>query len=166
MLESTGTPDAPTPARWSELRRLAGNHELADLVFNSFWSGTLLPSDLPEAVADAWTMESAPEGRLHTDEWLELFDAAGFVSDTPSTFAPTEPLRLYRGSSPARVTRMSWTSSPDVASAFAARHTAAGFAATVFQATVPPENVLGFFNSRSESEFVINTDGIRFSELT
>lgn len=61
------------------------------------WDGGKFLSDVPGAVAYAWSILEFPEGKLHRDLWLELFREAGYTRNGNPASRPSKPVQLYRG---------------------------------------------------------------------
>lgn len=130
----------------------------------------LLPSELRECLAFAWTATEFPSTALGKRDTLALFRAAGWMSDTvegdvnhPDAPArPSIPLRLWRGCGHRYQRGLAWTADPLSAGWFARRWHKGG---RMYQATVPPERLLACFNSRGEAEFVADVRGLVLTEV-
>src|SRR5262249_22437546 len=113
----------------------------------------------PSLVSDVWTSAEFPVQYIGVRRWREMFNAAGFVSDTGLP-APEKPLTVWRGAANGRGRGMSWTRDYDKAVWFASREALWGeHNPAVYEATVPPRAVLAMFmdpEGRKESEVVVN----------
>ncbi|MGD9890694.1 MAG: hypothetical protein AB7R89_29630 [Dehalococcoidia bacterium] len=118
---------------------------------------------LNRCLAEEWNMVEAPsiEG---TRRLVRLFRAADFVTDTPGTERPVEPITIYRGAGLRSKRGLSWTTDRDTAVWFATRWDAAD--RYVFTTTIAPRHVLGIFHDRQEREVVISPFGLRAIDET
>ncbi len=137
------------------LGRNAGTALLSDW----WYGGKLTRDDLHAVIGDVWSGAEWPAAALGQREWVSFFRIAGFVSDDGRP-VPTEPIKVYRGSTWGRRRGMSWTEDRARAEWFAARwnarETGAGL---VFETTVQPEAVLALLNAeggRKEAEVVVD----------
>lgn len=105
-----------------------------------------------------WTAAEFPTLQFGFDEWFELFWLAGFVTDKPGFEKPTEPLTIYRGAFDDSRHGPSWTTDLMVASWFWRRYKqgAPNRPAHVWTATAMPNEILGMFFGRSESEVIFD----------
>ncbi len=118
------------------------------------------PEQLQQLIRPWWTLIEFP-GNLGTGRMVDLFQAAGFVSDQDDVTAPTEVLTVYRGVQGYGSPRgLSWTTDLDKAVWFARRWPYLPLG-TVWAAEVPPKHVLGMFHGREEAEVVVNPRGLR-----
>jgi hypothetical protein len=110
-------------------------------------------------IVEVWHLSEDPVPAIGESRWLELWKAAGFVSDTGRA-PPAEPMTLYRGALVQTQGRgMSWTFDQERARWFAQRLVlfVPGSAPGVFRATVPPKAVLAMITeARGESEVVVD----------
>jgi hypothetical protein len=114
--------------------------------------------------ADVWSGAEYPQNYLRQIEWLELFSAAGFTVDGRPAERPADPVKLWRGCVPSRRRRMSWTADRELAQRYAdgIAYRAKGI---VFETIVPAASLLCINDlSRGESEYVINTLGLKIRE--
>ncbi len=90
--------------------------------------------------------------------WVEMFRAAGFVSDTGEP-KPALPWTVYRGTVWGRRRGMSWTTDLERARWFAARYAVRHRDGLVFAVDVAPSAVLALVGDpggRNESEVVVD----------
>ena len=109
-------------------------------------AGRLTPDELRDLLAAWWTDTENPRD-YGTNQLVQLFRAAGFVTDTPGTTPPGTPLTAYRGAAPAYRRGLCWTLDREQAAWYARRwpHLPPG---KVYVAGVPPQHVLGLFDGR------------------
>src|ERR1700730_11817308 len=104
--------------------QLSVSGERPAVLLRAFHSGKVLPGDLPELIAFAWTRDDSPTSSVSQAAWIEIIERAGFFTYPPvNTGRPTSPVTLYRGSTVERLTRMSWTADRNMAVELGARHT-------------------------------------------
>lgn len=137
----------------------------AQALHDAVHMGRIWDGDLPEMIANTWTWDDSPTSDLSEADWLEIFRAAGFFSYPPLIARqpdgrpvplerPGAPVTLYRGSTPDRMRRMSWTSEQALAEQLGIRHTRYGPAA-LYMATVTPEGILAYLERRGEGWTVV-----------
>lgn len=133
------------------------------LLFDAWYSDQITPGTLAALIGDVWSMAEYPDRALDRETWVEMFQAAGYTADGKPAEKPTEPIRLWRGSTPARRRLMSWTTDRAVAAKFAAgiRGRAVG---RVWTITCPPAALLAANTGRGESEYVVDTRGLAITE--
>ncbi|NNC10681.1 hypothetical protein HII28_02110 [Planctomonas sp. JC2975] len=125
--------------------------------------------ELAKAVVDAWTMPDSPQTQLSHRDWLGYFNEVGYLDNATRRPFPTESITVWRGATPSRRRRWSWTTDRERAAWFANRLTYAGLDARVWTLTAPPSARLAHFHggdSRDEDEHVINTSGLSLAEVT
>ncbi len=124
------------------------------------WTFGRVPAQVMTAViGPAWSTAEYPQMTLPAGDWLAMFALAGYTVDGVPVERPVAPLVLWRGSHKARRRRWSWTVDRAVAERFAglgSRETG-----TVWTAVVPPEALLAHLTDRDESEYVVNTRGLK-----
>ncbi len=147
----------------------AGRNHGPALLENWLWGKNRLWDDkatLRALLPNIWSMVEWPLRALPTEDWVQIFTHAGFISDDGSA-QPTQTLTLYRGAGQRQCRGMSWTRSLTMARWFAKRivHRQPGF---VWCANVPPQGVLAIFNKqrtglpgqegkgKGETEVVVN----------
>jgi hypothetical protein len=158
---------------WDQLSHSRGRLELADLLFENYWYGTLDPADFSEALLDAWVGADHPESVINIKTWIELFLIVGYRVDGVPAERPAEPIVLYRGSTAQLRRRASWTADLGQAKTFAentAFHT--GLPTAVYRARFKPERLVAELTSQrgegsgpGELEFIVDTRGARITEL-
>jgi hypothetical protein len=130
----------------------------------ALWSdGRIARSELAAVILDTWDHGQKGQPRctalpiIGERRWVEMFCAAGFVSDTDRT-APTTDQTVWRGGP--TVTNgygMSWTSDLEIAEWFAHRWSdLIRVDAAVYGASVRPAAVLGYAEARGEAEVIVN----------
>jgi hypothetical protein len=145
------------------------NHysELPAKLLAALRRGTASPSYLQRELPDAWLYNDAPVGLITTDEWIELFMAAGFFSmrwaPGRSYALPVEPKVFYRGATESRARGMSWCITLEMARAFQiGSGVRSGLPAHVYRATIPPDGILAILHRPGDGggEFVVKPDTI------
>ncbi|WP_460784503.1 hypothetical protein [Microbacterium tumbae] len=89
---------------------------------------------------DLWTRHDAPMTLASEDEWLEIYDGlGGFLLDAEvrEDARPKNPLVLYRASSAAGVTGLSWTPFRRTAISYSRLR----FGVPIWSAEVPPDRM-------------------------
>jgi len=132
-----------------------------------WWDAGLIDDEaLRQRILDVWSNANIPQAALGVRRWLKLFKATGFLSDGHPT--PTEALTVYRGHNLGWWRGMSWTETPDCAHSFAGWWKHIGWSdcpGDVFRTTVAPKHVLAIYDGRGESEIIVNTYGLRWSNV-
>jgi hypothetical protein len=112
---------------------------------------------------DAFGLSPLPPPEMHSYEcelWLEVFERAGYVSDTGEKLEGV--LSAYRGVAGKRHRRgLSWTLSIDRARWFARRYGHWFGNPLVYEATVDASDVLAYIVDRNEQQMVVNPDKLR-----
>ncbi len=139
----------------------AGRIPSVELFYGLHVAGALSP-DAYGLVGSVWSMAEYPDRVLTRAQWLELFGEAGYRVDGEPADRPTEPLTLYRGAVLGRRLDWSWTADYGVALDFAT----GGIGGrpqwgNVWVAEIKPWRLLASNNERGESEFVVNTRGLK-----
>lgn len=145
-----------------------GSHELPALVFDLFYSRQMTdPADVAFAVSCAWSSSHLPAANLPIDIWIELFQVGGYTEDGMPAERPSEPVTLYRSSTPGRVHRLAWTASLSVAQRFLEINEARYGKASrfIYTVTVEPERLLAHITDRDEDEYVTDTRGLRSARV-
>ncbi len=147
------------------LRQL-GSHDVASAIVKLDADWGLWDDDLRAVLREHWTRCDAH--RHVREEMLDLFRRAGYVSSPERQF--DKPITVYRGNlgEDPRL-GFSWTLSKAKARwfalyAFGPRAAWLGLdradggerIPTVWQATVPPDAILGYFNDRREREVIVD----------
>lgn len=166
------------PDRWGQLLELPfdpafieqmdylSHDERLPLIVAWYSRAELEPDELNRLLADNWSHGgSAAAIDLEEWEWAELFETAGFVTDTPGYVRPASPLAIYRGARLGGERGWSWSTDRDVAAWFARREHDCGTPAVLLRATIAPEYILGVFNDRNEAEVLIDPDGLEWSAV-
>lgn len=111
--------------------------------------------------ADTATL--AGPGGMPRASWLRVFALAGYTVDGERAKRPAGPVRLYRGAPRSHRFRMAWTDDRATAEWFARAGIRSREASQVWTADVAPDRLLARMHEggRGESEYVINTRGLR-----
>jgi hypothetical protein len=141
----------------------------------TLWSlsgaGYLDDAQLRGMLAEAWALGTddafgtspLPPPEMQPYErglWLELFERAGYVSDTDEKLEGV--LNVYRGVAGKSHRRgLSWTLSIDRARWFARRYARWFGNPLVYEATVDARDVLAFIVDRDERQVVVHPDTLR-----
>lgn len=115
-------------------------------------------------VGSVWSSAEYPDRELDHDTWRWLFDVAGFTVDGKPADRPTESLTLFRGSVPERRTDWSWSRDRAVAELFAEGPRGRG-KGRLWVCEVPPAHALAVNTGRDEDEVVVDTRGLRITEV-
>jgi hypothetical protein len=130
--------------------------------------GCLTPEQLNRLLAEWWTDGGYPQG-LGIRRLVRMFKTAGFVSaddEGHSLAPPTAPLTVYRGAEPGNERGLSWSRDRDIAAWFADRIVKVmKRPAGLWETTVPPRHVLGFFDDRNEQEVIVNPFGLNRARM-
>lgn len=143
----------------------AGRNAEPWLLFDARCFKVIDDATITAVTSDVWSSAEYPQDWLSQADWLDLFDVAGFTIDGCRANRPKKPVTLWRGCVPRLRRRMSWTSDQELAEKFAS----AGFrgrpAGGVYRTTASPQAIFCINHaSRDESEYVINTRGLRIHE--
>lgn len=146
--------------RWRDLAARQARNDLPYLV-GHHWIH-IHPDDRAEALTAAWTMAEFPENHVEAAGWVTLFDWTGYLVDGKPTDRNKdlpEVVTLYRGSTHARRSGMSWTGTLEHARWFADRFAGMtnGLPTQVWRIEIPREYVLAHFTCRGEDEYVVDT---------
>jgi hypothetical protein len=131
-------------------------------LYDAFKTGRVPSIDLPAIIASIWVWDDSPTSALGEKEWLEMFRSAGFFAYPPLVVRqadgshvplerPTAPLTLYRGASPNRMRRMSWSGARHRAVELGMRHAPDG-SAMLYRVTVEPSAILAYLGERANTE--------------
>jgi len=145
-----------------------GGHERIPKIVEWWEAGTLTGEALNRLIAEHWDAFESPGRFMPADEWLGLFDDAGFVTDTAGVTRPEAPLTVYRGAHKGGELGLSWTTDRNAAAWFARRFLMLADklgAAFLLSARVPPWAVLGIFNGRNKAEVVIDASCLEPSQI-
>jgi len=126
--------------------------------------GLLAGPDLSRVIGEVWSMAEYPDRELDHSVWRALFAEAGFTSDGHAAARPQQPVRLFRGAVAERRADWSWTDRPDVARSYAEDGIRSRPTGRVWTALVEPARLLARNTGRDESEYVVDTGGLRISE--
>jgi hypothetical protein len=124
------------------------------------WDGDTFLSNVPGAVAYAWSRLEFPLMESERGLWLESFREAGYTRDCEPATRPSKPLQIYRGSTADRRLGLSWTTNRRIARKFAFGLEGRLPRGNVYSAIVEPQHLLARITLRCESEMVINPGGL------
>ena len=120
-----------------------------------FYANVISADDLREYLPGVWCGTEMPLGQMEEgddsrDIWVDLFQNAGFLTDTDCP-PPETGMTIYRGGHPEG---MSWSLNRVTAEWFSQRGHRA-----VYSAVIPAGGILAvFINTRSEAEIVVDPD--------
>ncbi|MDN5768263.1 MAG: hypothetical protein L0H96_21220 [Humibacillus sp.] len=121
----------------------------------------LAPAAAAIEMANAWSTGNSPERLVSADDWLQAFNAVGYIADADSPpDAPVSPKRLWRGATTERRFGLAWTERSEVAQSFADDLIDREAGGLVFWALVRPSRVKARFNAREEHEWIVDTRGL------
>ncbi len=121
-------------------------------------------TDLARTIGETWAMAEYPDRQLGHDVWRILFAVAGYTHDGLPVPRPEKQLRLFRGEAAERRGDWSWTDDQDTARRYAAGGLRGRPAGRVWTALVEPGRLLARNTVREESEYVVDTKGLRIAE--
>jgi hypothetical protein len=140
------------------------------LLFDAWFGRSISREVLTATIAGIWSGAEYPLTALGQQTWRELFDEAGYTVDGKLTDRPVGVTRLYRGSVPTLRRRWSWTTDRALAERFAHGYEHGGFLGrmpgTVYVLDCPPTSLLCAINDRQESEYVVDTRGLKVRETS
>lgn len=115
---------------------------------------------LEVAIEDAWTSAEFPSLAVDPIDWVDLFEAVGFLSDAEPTQLLQSIPTLFRAAVEG-VTGLSWTDSREQAEWFHQRNIGWGLPAVLLERhDVLPGEVLAYFhdedNGRAEHEWILD----------
>ncbi|MFD9871739.1 hypothetical protein ACFXI8_26850 [Streptomyces niveus] len=132
--------------------RLAGPRLLSD----AYDGGLIDDGTLAAHIGQVWSGADYPDAALGHGRWRKLFHAAGFTRDGVPADRPAEPVELWRGSVPARRTDWSWPTDWETAAQYATGSFGRP-AGRLYRLLAPPAALLGAYDGRDESEYVVDT---------
>ncbi|WP_275293569.1 hypothetical protein [Amycolatopsis sp. La24] len=121
-------------------------------------------ADLARTIGEAWAMAEYPDRQLGHEIWRTLFAVAGYTDDGHPVPRPERPLRLFRGAVVERRGDWSWTDNQNTARLYAAGGLRGRPVGQVWTALVEPARLLARNTGRDESEYVVDTKGLRIAE--
>lgn len=122
-----------------------------------------LTAEAATLAGEVWSECEFPNEALPMRDWRQIFDLAGFCVDGVPAERPTEPLTLYRGATESRRRLWSWTDDLKVAQKFTQNPTRGP--GSVWRAVVRPNRLLARQTGRSESEWVVDTRGLKIEAV-
>lgn len=143
----------------------AGRVNGPEVLFDAWFAGEITRDTLTASIGDVWSAAEYPQNALPAIAWLAMFEVTGYTVDGRPTELPSDPIRLYRGSPYFRRRRWAWTADVEVAQRFASGEYYYREPGQVFVVDAPPKSLLCQDNGRNESEFVVNTKGLRIKAL-
>ena len=133
------------------------------MTFVKFAKDDLSKDDFSELLADAWIRSENPnsDANLSSRELVSMFRSADKhllmdESEINQLYNMDDIVTVYRGVTPVHeknVKALSWTLDYETACWFANRF---GQEGTVYEATIAKEHILALFNSRNESEVIVD----------
>lgn len=157
-------PEAVTEENVTSAFCHVGSHNAPELLLYLHLVGRISTDLLAATIGDAWSSAHYPES-LGRQNWFEMFEAAGYTVDGKPAALPAEPLTLYRGAPDKFKRRMSWTAGVETAQKFASGDMPGRTPGKLWTATVEPYRLLAHLNDRQETEYVVNTVGLRITEV-
>lgn len=146
------------------------------LLASTWWGRRIDRETLTTLIGVVWSMAEYPSTALTLADWRGLFDAAGYTTvGEDSEYGaradrPSGSVRVYRGCTPSLRRRWSWTSDRELAVRFAQGVELGGFngrmPGRLYLVDAPPGNLLCQIDSRRESEYVVDTRGLKTVEET
>jgi hypothetical protein len=134
----------------------------APLLLHTWWAqGEVGDDTLRSLLPSVWKDVEFPMRSLKRAQWLELFEAADFVSEPAALERPAEALEVYRGANPTHARGLAWTRDRERAAAFAEAWPAAGARpAAVYKVEAPPEAVLAIIHVGKTQDVVVHPSRI------
>lgn len=134
------------------------------LTFIRFVMDFLSVDDMSKLLADAWVVEENPNQDTNVSvamvtRWFRKANKRVLMTDEDyAVYESLEPeIEVYRGVAVGRNPKgLSWTTDFENAKWFAGRFNSGSKMGYIQKATVRKENVLAYFNTRSEDEIVAN----------
>jgi hypothetical protein len=148
---------------FDSLSCLAGRANDPQLLADAWFGGRIELSTLVSNIGYIWTGAEYPNQCLNRATWRTLFSAAGYTKDGQPAERPSDRLELWRGSVPERRRDWSWSTDRAVAGRFA-RGVRGRPPGRIYRVLAPPAALLCEINDRQESEFVVDTRGLRITE--
>lgn len=134
------------------------------LLFDAWFGKQISREILAATIGMVWSAAEYPLPSLGQQTWRELFDAAGYTVDGKPADRPLGSTRLYRGSPPGLRRRWAWTADRGLAERFAHDLLRGRLPGKVYMIDAPPESLLCMENGREESEYVVDTRGLKMRE--
>lgn len=138
---------------------LVGHYDAPRLLMECVSARVIEASTVTATIGAIWAAIRFPDRALERDQWRHLFGVAGYTIDGQAAQRPVEAIRVYRGSVSARRSDWSWTDSKRIATEFArgSYRTPPG---SLWTTLAPAGNILCRNTGRTESEYVIDTEGL------
>lgn len=141
-----------------------GRNAGPSLLSDAYGEAKITAETVTALIGGIWSGAEYPDRQLDHDTWRWLFNVAGFTVDGAPAPRPTEPIRLWRGTVPARRTDWSWTTDRSIAEGYANGTAARRPTGRLYVLLAPPEALLAANNGRDEAEYVIDTRGLAIWE--
>ncbi|MEV6679444.1 hypothetical protein AB0N09_21705 [Streptomyces erythrochromogenes] len=150
---------------FNELLGRAGRVNGPALLFDAWIGRKISQETLAAHIGPVWSGAEYPDRAVDRGSWRAMFRRAGFTVDGVPATRPDEPIRLWRGSVPARRRDWSWTTERAIAEGYAAGTAARRPNGLIYTVLAPPAALLcANPTERNEAEFVIDTRGLRIHE--
>jgi hypothetical protein len=157
-------PGMLTPDDYVYLSGLVGRTFAPGLLSAAWHLRKITLGTLQAQVGPSWSGAEFPDRLMTRQLWRGLFAAAGFTVDGVPAPRPAEPIELYRGSVPKRRRDWSWTTDRAIAEKYAAGGMAGRPDGSVYRTVALPSALLCANSGRQESEYVIDTRGLKITE--
>ncbi|TYQ11605.1 UNVERIFIED_ORG: hypothetical protein L601_001500000190 [Gordonia westfalica J30] len=131
-----------------------------DLLIDAYLDGSITEETFAQLLGPAWSDAEYPEGSFDRETWTRVFRRHGYRVNGVPAARPTTSVRLYRGATADGRAGMSWTDHLSTARSFAYGQLRGRPVGTVWTALVDPDRLLSRVTERSESEFIVDTDGL------
>lgn len=106
--------------------------ERLPLIIHWYQSGEVTPEQLNRLLCACWTHGGYPHHQhVSQDDMRDMLAHAGFITDTPGTLRPFEPLTVWRGGVAGAAIGFSWTTDRERAEWFAKRQHTMGHSGAV-----------------------------------
>lgn len=149
---------------FEDLCLLAGRVNGPALLHDAWMLRRIEQSTVTATISDIWSMAEYPDRTMPRHSWRRLFSVAGYTRDGHAAERPAEPVELWRGTVHERRRDWSWSTDRAVAEKFAYNGVYGRPIGTVFRVLAPPQSLLCENTERDESEFVVDTRGLRIVE--
>lgn len=157
-------PNVLSSQDFKRFANFAGSQYFPVVLFDAWSFGKITRETLQAELGPAWSGAHYPDRLLPRREWRHLFATAGFTVDGVPAEHPEQPLELFRGSVPVRRRDWSWTTDRAMADKYATGGIQGRPRGRVYRVVAPPSALLCANFDRKESEYVVDTRGLRITE--